>query len=179
VPSFIFWIIVLAIVVYLLGMYFKDHPGLLKWVKSIRFHFPWLAWLNTLWQWIKGGVQSAIRFIPEIVTLRSKTKKASGRTKRRWLRLSVLSAREKILYYYLSTLRRAAKYGVSRQKDQTPNEYAPRLYQSMPDMDKEVQLLTGTFVHARYSRDPMNNEQASLAKKTWQRIRWALRNKRK
>jgi hypothetical protein len=179
VPSFIFWIIVLAIMVYFLRIYFKDHPGFLNWIKPIRFRYPWLVWLNKLWQWLKGNVQSAIHFIPEIIILHSKTKEASARTKRKWLRLSALSAREKILYYYLSTLRRAAKYGVNRQKDQTPNEYAPRLYQSMPDMDKEIQLLTETFIHARYSLDTFDHEQASLVKTTWRQIRRVLRKKRK
>jgi len=175
--SYIFWIIVLAIFLYLLRTYFKDHPGLLKWIKAIRFRYSWLAWLSKLWQWLKGSVQSAIDALPGLVISDSQKGETSIRPKRRWPRLSKLSARERILYYYLSTLRRAEKCGLNRQINQTPNEYAPRLHQNIPDMDAEIELLTATFVRARYSRDVFDNEQASLIKTTWQHIREVLRKK--
>lgn len=177
--SYIFWIIVLAIFVYLLRTYFKDNPGLLKWIKAIRFRYSWLAWLGKFWQWLKGGVQSVIDLLPGLVVLDSKKGETSTRLKRRWFLLGKLSAKEKILYYYLSTLRRAEKCGLNRQKDQTPKEFAFRLNQNIPDMDVEVNLLTETFVHARYSRDVFDNTQASLVKTTGQQIRKVLRKKQK
>lgn len=177
--SYIFWIIILAIFVYLLRTYFKDNPGQLKWIKAIRFRYSWLAWLGKFWQWLKGGVQSAIDLLPGLVVSRSKRGETPTRLKRRWPLLRKLSAKEKILYYYLNILRRAEKCGLNRQKDQTPKEFAFRLNQNIPDMDREINLLTETFVHARYSRDVFEDTQASLVKTTWQQIRKVLRKKQK
>jgi len=173
--SYIFWIIVLAIFVYLLRTYFKDNPGLFKRIKAIRFRYPWLAWVGKFWQWLKRGVQSAIDLLPGLVVLGSKKGETSTRLKRRWPLLSKLSAKEKILYYYLSTLRRAGKCGLNRQKDQTPKEFAFRLNQTIPDMAGEIELLTEAFVHARYSLDVFDDTQASLVKTTWKQIRKVLR----
>lgn len=178
--SFIFWIILLVIFVYLLRIYLKDHPGgLFKWLKTTRFRYSWLAWLGKVWQWLKGGVQSALNMLPGLVLLGTEKGETSIRRKQRWLRFGKLSARERILYYYLNTLQRAKKCGLNRQKDQTPKEYALRLNQNIPDMDAEIELLTETFVHARYSRDAFDNQQASLVKTTWQQIRRVLRKSKK
>jgi hypothetical protein len=177
--SYIFWIIVLAIFLYLLRTYFKDNPGLLKWIKAIRFRYSWLAWLGKFWQWLKGGVQSAIDLLPGLAVLGSKKGETSTRLKRRWPLLSKLSAKEKILYYYLSTLRRAEQCGLNRLKHQTPKEFAFRLNQTIPDMAGEIDLLTEAFVHARYSLDVFDDAQASLVKTTWQQIRKVLRKKQK
>jgi hypothetical protein len=177
--SYIFWIIVFAIFVYLLGTYFKDNPGLLTWIRSIRFRFSWLAWLGRLWQWLKGGVQSAIDLLPGFVVLSPEERKAPARLKRRRPLLSKLSAKEKILYYYLSLLRRAERCGLNRRKDQTPKEFAFRLTQNIPDMDEEVDLLTEAFVHARYSLDSFDDTQASSVRTTWQHIRKVLRKRQK
>ncbi len=177
--SYIFWITVLAIFVYLLRIYVKDNPGLLKWIKAIRFRYSWLAWLGKFWQWLKGGVQSAIDLLPGLVVLGSKKGETSTRLKRRWPLLSKLSAKEKILYYYLSTLRRAEQCGLNRQKHQTPKEFAFRLNQTIPDMAGEIDSLTEAFVHARYSLDVFDDTQAFLVKTTWQQIRKVLRKKQK
>jgi hypothetical protein len=93
-----------------------------------------------------------------------------------WFGLRRLSARERILQYYLNILKRVEKSGPVRQPQQTPYEYEPELGQTVPEAQTEVHTLTDIFVRARYSREGFDEEQVSLVKRQWQRIRQALRS---
>jgi hypothetical protein len=128
---------------------------------------------------LAGWVQAGIDMIPKPVRLRQQPEAVETRQRWRWPRLGRMSARERILYYYLNTLKRSEKVGVVRQKHQTPTEFVPELNQTLPDLEGEVNLLTEAFVRARYSRDTFNIEHVSLVKTIWEQIRAGLRRTRK
>jgi hypothetical protein len=88
--------------------------------------------------------------------------------------LGGLSARERILYYYLNILDRVAKRGPTRRSSQTPYEYEPDLSQTIPEAQPAINALTEAFVRARYSRESWLEAQADLAKALWQQIRREL-----
>jgi hypothetical protein len=177
--SFIFWILMLATIAYLVRTYLRDHPEVIELLKRFILLRPSLRWLINLWRRLAGWVQAGIDMIPKPVRLRPQSEAVETRQRWRWPRLGRMSARERILYYYLNTLKRSEKVGVVRQKHQTPTEFVPELNQTLPDLEGEVNLLTEAFVRARYSRDTFNIEHVSLVKTIWEQIRAGLRRTRK
>jgi hypothetical protein len=89
--------------------------------------------------------------------------------------LGALSPRERILYYYLSILRRASKLGLSRHRAQTPNEYDTILRPHLDQAQQEMTQLTQAFVEARYSRHAFDREQDKQVRTRWQQVKAALR----
>ena len=92
----------------------------------------------------------------------------------RFFRLGALLPRERILYYYLSILRRAERQGFPRQRAQTPHEYHVTLSPHLPQARQEMDLLTQAFVEARYSQHVIEPGQARRVRVDWQRVKAAL-----
>jgi len=128
--SLAFWLILLAMAWYLIRTYLKDHPDLLEALKNFRLFRISFGWLTSWWQWLVGIAQAGVDLIPRSVKLSREGDEVVARTKWRWPRLRSMSAQEKILYYYLNTLERAAKAGSVRQKHQTPAEFETDLTDS-------------------------------------------------
>jgi hypothetical protein len=176
--SLIFWLLAAAIAGYFLKIYLNDHPELVEWLKSFKPIGLLLGLLTYLWQRFIGLAQAGLELIPKRVVGAGQTGQASSNTRRHWAGLGGLSARERILYYYLNILDRAAKNGPTRRASQTPYEYEPDLSQTIPEAQPAVNALTEAFVRARYSREPWLEPQANLAKTLWQQIRRELRRLR-
>jgi hypothetical protein len=85
-----------------------------------------------------------------------------------------LSPRERVLYYYLSILRRAGQQGFPRRRDQTPYEYDATLGANLPEAQQEMALLTQAFVEARYGRQAIEPDHARRARTAWQWVKAAL-----
>lgn len=176
IRSLIFWGLTLAILAYLIKTYLEDHPELLQHLKRFRPLAVLMGLLTSLWGWVTHWTQAGLALLPK------RTPQGSGSASTlsafqplNWLNLRRLSPRDRILYYYLNTLKRAEQKGAPRPADQTPYEYEPRLNQSAPDVQAEIHELTQSFVHARYSREAFSEAQASLVQQVWQKIRKAFR----
>jgi hypothetical protein len=76
-------------------------------------------------------------------------------------------------------IRRGGERGIRRKKAQTPYEYAQSLETLVPEVDQDIHSLTDAFVDARYSRKEVNDKDANVVKRSWQKIRGALRTFRK
>ncbi|MEA3337711.1 MAG: DUF4129 domain-containing protein [Chloroflexota bacterium] len=99
----------------------------------------------------------------------------AGRRPWRFIRVGGLPAREKIRYFYLSTVRRAGERGVSRQPSQTPLEFIQDMEAAWPDAEIDLDSLTEAFVAARYDATPITPGEAREVQTVWQRIKKALR----
>ena len=95
----------------------------------------------------------------------------------RFVRLNALSPREKVRYFYLSTLKRAEKGGVPRQESETPSEFANDLRLNWPDTSPEIEDLTEAFLVARYSRQPIAETDIPPIKAKWERLKSIIRRK--
>jgi hypothetical protein len=141
------------------------------------------ALLARLWTYLKSwgrGVQSLARNIQ--VSLPGRRGQPTDNVARqpwRFIRLGGLSPREQVRYFYLSTLRRAADQGVVRQPAQTPVEFVRDLESTWPEAELDVEALTEAFVVARYDRAEIDPAEAQQVKSIWERIKRALRGKRK
>jgi hypothetical protein len=172
--SLIFWLLAAAIVGYFLKIYLNDHPELVEWLKSFKPIGFIVNLLTYLWERLTGITQAGLALIPKRATGGGQTGQATLNTRRRWAGLGGLSARERILYYYLNVLDRVAKRGPTRRSSQTPYEYEPDLSQTIPEAQPAINALTEAFVRARYSRESWLEAQADLAKALWQQIRREL-----
>jgi hypothetical protein len=147
--SLLFWAAALGMVFYVVRSYLHDHPEMLQALTSLG---PIHALRESLWRASPRSSKEPFRFF----------------------RLGALSPRERILYYYLSILRRAERQGFPRQRAQTPYEYDATLAPHLPQAQQEMTLLTEAFVEARYSQHVIEPGQARRMRVEWQRVKAAL-----
>ena len=95
----------------------------------------------------------------------------------RFVRLNALSPRDKLRYFFLSTERRAAEKGVSRQPAETPREYAEAIKEtwSPTAVSDDVDPVTEAFLRAQYSPHDIDPADVEDAKAHWQALRRQLR----
>jgi hypothetical protein len=172
--TILFWGLVVAAVIYVVTTYLRDHPELTTWVAAWQ---P-LAFLRRLWAAIRRLWRRWERAIQGRLAMphrHAPSEAPSPLRPFRFLRLSSLSPRERILYYYWSILKRAERWGLSRRPAQTPREYRASLEPHLPEVEAEVGELTEAFIEARYSRHPVDAAGAQSVKEDWQKIKGSLR----
>jgi hypothetical protein len=172
--SLLFWIATLGIVVYIVRSYLRDHPEILQALTALRPVRALRRWLAAVWQRLVDLVQAAGERFPRTLSLRRRRRERPG-TWVRFFRLGALSHRERVLYYFLSTVRRAGQRGFPRRDAQTPYEYKDTLEPHLPDTQEEMTALTQAFVEARYSQQPFDRERDRQVRAMWKKVRAALR----
>ena len=167
------WALLLGIVAYSFYNFLGDRRYLLRGL----FAGGPLAWLRRLLAGLFGVTwRAAGRARRQVREQFERLFGAGGRRPPwRYISLSSLSPRQLILYFYLSVVRRAGERGIARRPWQTPYEYSARLQAELPERESDVAELTEAFVAARYSPRPVAPEEANLVKRSWQRVRSALR----
>jgi hypothetical protein len=169
--SSLFWGICLAILGYSTYHFLRERSGLIPSLKGGLLG-RLIAWLHALWQ----GPQSWSAQVRKAIRKRLSRQPAQAEAAGQWwfVRLSRLSPRERVRYFYLSFLRRAARAGHARRPQQTPYEYRHALAEYLPEVATEATTLTQAFVEARYSQRVQDEQEANTVKKVWQRIRATL-----
>jgi hypothetical protein len=171
--SLLFWAAALGMLFYVVRSYLRDRPEMLQALTSLGPIRALRAFLIALWHRLVGLAEAASERIPRRLSLR-RTRPRSPKEPFRFFRLGALSPRERILYYYLSILRRAERQGFPRQRAQTPHEYDATLGPHLPQARQEMDLLTQAFVEARYSQHVIEPGQARHVRVDWQRVKAAL-----
>ena len=172
--SLLFWAATLGMIFYVVRSYLRDHPELLKPLAGLRPIRALRRFLIALWRRLVGLVEAVSERVPRRLSLR-RARRGQPEEPFRFFRLSALSPRERILYYYLSILHRAGRQGFPRQRAQTPHEYDATLAPNLPEVQQEMTLLTRSFVEARYSRHAFDRERARRVRAGWQQVKAALR----
>jgi hypothetical protein len=95
----------------------------------------------------------------------------------RFVRVSVLPPRERVRYFYLKMVGRAADRGLTRPAHATPLEYVEDLESQWPDADEDLRGLTEAFLAARYDRRNILVTEAKEVQSIWRRVMRALRGK--
>ena len=171
--SVLFWVVAVGLTFYVIYHYLRDHPQ--TWQALLKFK-PLRALVNlwiVLWRrFDKWGKAARNRLSGSDAGQRANA--ASTRTLLQRFWPGARSPRERIFYYYLNTLRRARKKGFPRHASQTPNEYRDRLGPNLSQAEEEMTSLTQSFVHARYSRHPVDPSLANAARADWQRLKAEL-----
>jgi len=171
--SLVFWLVALGMIVYVLRSFLHERPELLAALSALGpLHTlrRWWAALRRRWgRWAEAiGERLAGRLSLSLPRRMGPEKPFSS------FRLGALSPRERVLYYYLSIVRRAGERGFPRRRDQTPYEYDTLLESNLPQAQQDMASLTQAFVEARYSRHVIEPDHAGRAQTHWQRVKAAL-----
>jgi hypothetical protein len=172
--SLVFWTAALAMVFYVIRSYLRDRPELLAALVSLRPIRAVRDFLANLWRRLTGLAEAVAERAPRQLSWR-RTRQKPPEVRFRLFRLGALSPRERILYYYLSILRRAGQLGFPRHRAQTPHEYDQAIEPHLEGAEKEMFTLTQSFVEARYSRHSFDRSQDRQVRARWRQVKAALR----
>ena len=173
-PALVFWVCMFFLAGYALWIVVQRHPGLFEAFTS-RGPLAWvLRWFGKTWGDARSWAGQAAQ------QLRVALSRPPAQPRRRFpaLRLGRLAPRDLVLYFYRSTIRRAAGQGLRRHISQTPYEYRATLAQHLPDIEQELSELTESFVAAQYSPRPVSADDARRVRRPWERVRGRLRGLR-
>ena len=180
IRALLFWLTFVVVVVYLIRSYLEDHPEWIDTFTPLRFARRlvqgFAAWMALFAAWVRQGRHWRPRFVSDLSHMTRVNRLGLKKKRQSWYVLSrVQSHREQIIRTYLRMLQHAAAAGVRRQQHQTPYEYAPELYHALPEVELDIRVLTEVFVHARYSSEPVDPDQAVMAITRGERVARALR----
>jgi hypothetical protein len=180
VRTLLFWAFILGGMFYVIRSYLRDRPGLQRALAGFRPIRTLRQAAAALWRWLRVRLGRLRQTISEHLPRRwpGELSRGAASAARRLsvFRLGALSPRERVLYYYLSILRRADKLGFSRRRDQTPYEYDAMMEPHLTEAQQEMRSLTGAFVEARYSRHEFDPDQDRQVRARWKRVRAALQS---
>jgi hypothetical protein len=172
--SLLFWTITLGMVYYVIRSYLRDHPEILEALSSLKPIRILRDFLTALWRRFTGWAQFARDRIPRRLLGRWMREARLSEGSFRFFRLGALPPRERVLYYYLSVLRRAGQRGIPRRQAQTPHEYEGALNPHLPEAQQDLTQLTEAFIEARYSLHAFDRKYDQQARAHWRRVRAAL-----
>lgn len=137
----------------------------------------WSALMTRLrhsWRWRRWRLITAVR--QRLAQRRPPTSRPpGGRLQGNVLRLRGLSPRERVRYFYLLALRRAAERGLVRPPHKTPQEFLRDLAAGWPEAEADAQALTEAFIAARYTAQTIEPQRMNAAHQVWRRVMRALR----
>lgn len=171
----IFWSIMLTVTLVALGFYLRE--------RGYSFN---VRLLRVLWQdFVDWLGQIGLSFRLKLGDLwpsmpareKGETAVSTPSSTPWWQRLwpGKLSPRERVRYYYLALVRQAGDAGVARQQHETPLEYERPLHDAWPETEPEIDAMTQAFLHARYSLQPVDDEEAAAIESTWKELKPRLK----
>lgn len=175
--SVLFWVVMIGVIVFAFRHYLRQRQDLLARLRRL----PGVKQVLAAWQWLRGRMSSANRRLRAAWQAGRQRSRPGTPTSPaapwRFTNPGRLSARERVLFFYLAMVRRGSEAGIHRQPGQTPYEYAQTLEAALPENFEDVASLTDSFVEARYSRHDISSEQAGTVQTLWERIKRALRRR--
>ncbi|MCB0231181.1 MAG: DUF4129 domain-containing protein [Anaerolineae bacterium] len=170
------WLVVILVLIFALR-FFIGPEGLAVTKSRLRALGQRIVALFARW-W--AGARAAAASLSIVVPRRraaDEEKDGKLRLPWRFLRLNALSPRDRVRYFYLSTVRRAAEQGTVRQPSQTPAEFLQDLESTWPEAEGDATALTEAFLAARYDRIEISPDDAQKTKTVWERVKRALKQR--
>jgi Domain of unknown function (DUF4129) len=180
VRSILLWGSLLAIIVFALIQFVRQHASILATLRKSRI----TNWLLLAWQWLRrnadrtqDSLSRALANGWQNIVTRLEGKRILPRMD--FISVRSLDPRRRIYFFYLTMIRRGGEKGPMRKPSQTPSEYSVTLKQALPSAGEDIDSITEAFIEARYSRQEVDARKAAIVKVTWGRIRRALQSKSK
>ncbi|HXI16484.1 MAG TPA: DUF4129 domain-containing protein, partial [Chloroflexota bacterium] len=185
--GFLFYVLPSALALYAIWNTWQKRRAIWSGLRGFFRELVALIWgavldvATAFWRILGAASPGLLSFAPAAILQRLKQRRSrtGGAVSSAWLRLRGLGPRELIQYFYVSLIQRAASVGWERRTGQTPYEYSRDLAERLPDRRAEVGALTDAFVHAKYSRRPVIDEDAKRARGPWERLRGDLQTRRR
>jgi hypothetical protein len=181
--SLIFWVLFLGVIGFSFHAYMQEHHELVERMRKYTL-IQWLVFgWKRLWTWLAGiDRQIASAMNVRLKQFRPRTKASAERPSWSLVNPNRLDPRRQIQFFYLAMIRRGAEIGLKRQASQTPYEYSQTLRANLPVIEDEktsahqdIEGLTDRFLEARYSMHEITTQEASHARRYWERIRSLFR----
>lgn len=172
----LFWLVVVAVLAVALYFFLRDRGYRLEVSALSRIWSRFALWLRQLGRSLAGSAAEVGQAVRRRLQRQGGAAETAARPWR-FLRVNALSPRDQVRYFYLSAVRRAGERGVARDAGETPLEYAHDLEKTWPEAEEDIETLTHAFLKARYSRQEIAADEAGLVRRTWRRIRSALRRR--
>jgi hypothetical protein len=170
-----FWVVLVGLAAYLVRSFLRAHPEIRRSLAAFR-PLRWLVQVFKRW-WARFAQWQAAR-----TRLRKGGAAAGEGQPGSGAALGSVRAPEgnqgRVRHYYMDVLRRARRAGFPRKPAQTPRVYGTVLREELPETREQVDLLTDSFIEARYSRHPIETGLVRRVRAGWQRIKQALGGKR-
>lgn len=177
--SLLFWVIFVGAIYFAVRHYISQHAGALQALSRIPILKQLIQLGRLVWSWMSGmggGFKAALQErVQELRRRAAERREAALPPVPGFLSVRRLPLRQQVFFYYRATLQRGRQYGLPRRPAQTPQEYAGYLQAHLPEVERDLQGLTGEFEEARYSRHAVTTGQVSTVRRHWERIRQALR----
>lgn len=178
IRSILLWGGLLLIVGLSLRHFLRQHGDLRTALRKA----PVLSWLIRAWEWLRQNARRTSVGLSRALAegWQSLVSRLEGRQilpRPGWIRLRALDPRRQVYFFYLTLVRRGGEQGMPRKPSQTPSEYAVTLAKGLPAAREDIDLITRSFMEARYSRRAVDAGEANLVKATWGRIRRALQER--
>jgi hypothetical protein len=160
----------LGLAVYLVQSFLREHPEVRRALVSFR-PVRWLRQWFKRW-WARFG-QWRVAHARRSKGISSGEEQTTGGTL--FSDASVPgSNRGRVRYYYMDVVRRARRAGYPRAPAQTPLAYEAVLRDKLPETREQLELLTDSFVEARYSHHPIEGDLVRRVRVGWQWIKQNL-----
>jgi hypothetical protein len=174
-----FWAVLIVLIAMALLFYLRERRQTsMGQIKTLRLSDRILLWLRGIWARLRGQVHSLQDALILLREVDSEVEQPQAKKPRwRFLRVSSLSPRDQLRYFYLSTVRRAGERGVKREPADTPSEYTQDLKQYWPEAEEGLDDLTQAFLKARYSDEEISAEDIPSVKGVWKELRRELNQK--
>ena len=175
--SLLFWTAFFTLIFIAFRVYFRQNK---EAIDTLRKQ-PFLKWIFQFWDWLNSLLTRTRAWTQKTVaagraSLIKSRRKIIIRLPQLAPVLEKLPPRQKIRLTYLIMTEWIASLGYPRQKQDTPAEYAQKLIDIYPNSSDDIQQLTGLFVAARYSPQPVTPLQADTAMSRWKSLQAALQS---
>jgi len=173
----VFWVIFASIIFYAIKTYVVQNRMLISTLGRVAF----IAWLvagfKSIWSWLVGvNRQVSASLAATFQRGRAALSGTKDAEISEFANPRSLPPRQKVIFYYLTLIRRSSQRGLPRKANQTPHQFEQTLRTSLPEVENEIDALTDSFVEARYSRHEIDGEKVNILQEFWKRVMTTLRN---
>jgi hypothetical protein len=177
VRAVVFWAIFGSVLVYAIKTYVIRNGLLIATLRRSSI----IAWImngfKSIWSWLLGvNRQVSATLAATFLKGRSILMAAGDAEKSEFANPRSLPPRQKVIFYYLTLVRRSSQRGLPRKLNQTPLQFEETLRASLPEVENEIDALTDSFVEARYSKHEIDGEKVNLLQEFWKKVMTTLRN---
>jgi len=177
VKTIIFWLIFATIIIFTLRYYISQTPNQVNFFAHLGIG----ARLSSFWKWLNNRIFQINQGISKVVSnglerIRSLRAKSPVNLNPLDYIARNLPARQRIFLTYLAMIRFNNRFGIHRRKSQTPYEYARMLLDVTQDITENLEVITASFIEARYTRHSITNDQANATQQAWENMQKTLNN---
>ena len=171
----LFWIAAIVVTILAVVFFLRD--------RGIRIPMPnWRKIWNVLQNWWASfwrGVADQAADIRDAVITRLVRDEIEPDQNQPWrfIRLNSLSPRQKLRYFYLSTVQRAERGELARDDNETPLEYAAELKEHLPQSGAAIDAVTAGFLQARYDDKDVSAADVERIEPLWKQLRKSIKQR--